>query len=190
MNAMAVRSQVCLKTLLVLLSCLSLLSGCGLMVKKPSDQTPVITRIKPEALNKEERDELLREVGGNYVYGQGLGKTMLNVGSVVLFPPYAAYLLGNTVLEYSGYEPMEISSALPDTGRESWKQMYETVTSAPGRVVAAVAGEEYRNDVIAREKILKFAKQPSSSDDKSQAGSTSSGVKPEFYTPESKFRVP
>lgn len=68
---------------------------------------------------------------------------MLNVGTVVLFPPYALYLLGNAGVAFAGYEPLYVTDALPEPAKKEVLGLYNGVTGVPGRLNALVAGERY-----------------------------------------------
>lgn len=68
---------------------------------------------------------------------------MLNIGTVVVFPPYALYLLGNAGVAFAGYEPLYVTDALPEPARKEVLGFYNGVTGVPGRVNALVAGEPY-----------------------------------------------
>ncbi len=68
---------------------------------------------------------------------------MANVGTVVVFPPYALYLLGNAGLALAGYEPLYVTDALPGEARDAALTVYDGITSVPGRIAAGVAGEEF-----------------------------------------------
>jgi hypothetical protein len=94
----------------------------------------------------EEFSEQLRTSGRKWLYGGGLGRTMVNVGTVVVFPPYVLYLLGNAGLALAGYEPLHMTSLLPDTPRQYVDDAYDATTSVPGRTVSFVAGEEYQSN--------------------------------------------
>lgn len=123
------------------------LIGCAsgpLLRKRAHSTDPVMAELVQNPLPAEDSEELLNEIGKNWVYGPGLGCTAINIGTAIVFPPYAAYVLTNTVLTVSGYEPMYVSSLLPDEDREEFNQVHEEVCSVPGRVNAAVSGEEYR----------------------------------------------
>lgn len=95
------------------------------------------------ARTPEEADEELSKFGRHWFYGPGIGQTMANVGTAVVFPPYALYLLGNAGLTVAGYEPLYITSALPEAPRRYILQAYDGVTSVPGRLTSAVARERY-----------------------------------------------
>jgi len=126
--------------------------GCGVIRKRPEDKPSGLDMVgKP--MTNEQAKEVLGTVGGNFAYGSGLGDAALSVGTVVLFPPYAVYLLGNAVLSVSGYEPVTISSLLPEEDGKQWSATYDKVVSGPGRVVAAMTGHEYRSQEIADERL-------------------------------------
>lgn len=104
-------------------------------------------------MTSEQAKDVLGIVGGNFAYGSGLGDVALNVGTAVVFPPYALYLLGNAVLSVSGYEPVTISSLLPEEDGKQWSETYNTFVSGPGRVVAAMSGHEYRSPEVAEQRL-------------------------------------
>ncbi len=134
------------------------LGGCGILQKqKPNSEDAELKKFAVQASEKplppEKTKEVLSEVGANWWYGQGLGETALNVGTVIVFPPYALVLIGNAALSLSGFEPVSISDALPEKGREAWRTVYNGVTEAPGRVTAAIANEEFRSKETAGERL-------------------------------------
>lgn len=105
---------------------------------------PALARGEEKAPRPDEAGEQLQLAGRNWLYGNGFGKTVINVGTVVLFPPYALYLLGNAGLALAGYETLSISDALPDRERGYVQKAYNGITSVPGRLSAVLANEEYR----------------------------------------------
>jgi len=128
------------------------LSGCGVIREKPANRPDEFDLVgKP--IPPEETGKVLNELGSNFAYGPGVGEAALNVGTTVLFPPYALVLVGNAVLSLSGYEPVGISSFMPEEAGDAWSGAYDQVVSAPGRVVAAVAGKEFRSRDVARAKL-------------------------------------
>lgn len=127
-------------------------SGCGVIKKKPEDQPDEFSAVGKE-MTPEQAKAVLGTVGGNFAYGPGLGDTAVNVGAVIIFPPYLIYILGNTALSLSGYEPVTVSSMLPEEQGRAWSNGYDTLVSGPGRMVAAMAGREYRSRDVAREKL-------------------------------------
>lgn len=94
----------------------------------------------------EEFNERLNQSGKRWLYGKGIGRTMANIGTVILFPPYALYLVGNAGLSLAGYEPLHVTDALPSTPRKYVIQAYDGVTSVPGRVTAFIAGKDFQTD--------------------------------------------
>lgn len=147
-------SSLSLSTFMVrsLFSGILILSACGVIKKKAEPDADTMALVgKP--IPPEKAKEVLSEVGSNFAYGSGLGDTALTVGTVVIFPPYALYLLGNAVLSFSGYEPVTVSSLLPDKEGKEWSSMYDSVVSVPGKVVAAAAGREFRSPAVARARM-------------------------------------
>jgi hypothetical protein len=126
--------------------------GCGVIKKKPEDKPDELSVVGKE-MPPEKAKEVLGEVGSNFAYGPGLGDAAVNLGAVVVFPPYIIYLLGNTALSLSGYEPVTVSSVLPEEQGRAWSDGYDTIVSGPGRMVAAMAGREYRSREVAQEKL-------------------------------------
>jgi len=98
-----------------------------------------------KAPTSEELNETLKREGANWFYGPGIGSTMLNVGAIVIFPPYALYLVFNIGREMAGYEPLYFTDALPPKAKSSVNGAYKEVVSVPGRVNAAVAREKFRD---------------------------------------------
>ncbi len=128
--------------------------GCGLLKEKPISEEPLqISQITKHPLPPEKTEELLGEVGNNWLYGEGAGSTAATVGTVVAFPPYAALVLGNAALDLAGYENVWLSDLLPQEDSENWKKGYQSVVEVPGRVNAEVAGEEFRDQSLAKKKI-------------------------------------
>lgn len=96
---------------------------------------------KPEELGYE-----LREAGEQWFFGYGFGRTMLNVGTIVVFPAYALYLLGNAVLQLCGYDGLYVTNILPSKIREPVMQVYDGVTYAPGKVNSFIFEHEFYNE--------------------------------------------
>ncbi|MBP9837310.1 MAG: hypothetical protein KBC84_01205 [Proteobacteria bacterium] len=90
-------------------------------------------------------DTQLEQVGSNWFYGQGIGKTTLNVGTAIAFPPYLIYLVGNAGLSLAGYQPLSISGILPEDSKNFVDKVYDETTSVPGRITSGVAGVEYKS---------------------------------------------
>lgn len=96
-----------------------------------------------EAPAPEELKVILAEEGEKWFYGPGLGRTMLNVGTIVAFPPFAIYLVGNAGLKYAGYNPLYVTDLLPEEPRQGVLEVYDGVTSVPGRLTSAADGREF-----------------------------------------------
>lgn len=139
-------------------------AGCTLKRRDPGAPDPVALAGKP--VTPEQSQELLGEMGGNWLYGQGVGETAMNVGSVILFPPFALYLVGNAVLGLSGYEPVTVADTLPEEQGEAWRSFYDSVASGPGRLAAAVSGREYRTREVIREDYRKILAVETHGDDR------------------------
>ena len=98
----------------------------------------------------EQFSEQLSNSGHKWFYGGGIGRTIANVGTVVVFPPYALYLLGNAGLALAGYSPLYVSDLLPEQPREYVLGAYDGVTSVPGRLNALIAGESFQEQEVSR----------------------------------------
>lgn len=130
----------------------SLVSACGVVKEKPKSQVDEMSAVgKP--MSPEQAKGVLGEVGSNFAYGPGIGDAAVNLGAVIVFPPYILYLLGNTALSLTGYEPVTVSSLLPEEEGKAWSNGYDTVVSGPGRFVAAAAGREYRSREVGDERL-------------------------------------
>jgi len=141
--------------------------GCGVIKEKPkSDIDGVSAMAQP--MSPDQAKAVLGEVGSNFVYGPGLGDAAVNLGAVIVFPPYLLYLLGNTALSLSGYQPVTVSSLLPQEQGEAWSNGYDTVVSGPGRFVAAAAGREYRSQDVADARLRKVLADETPSEAKAQ----------------------
>lgn len=84
------------------------------------------------------------ELGKHWFYGQGLGTSILNVGTSIAFPPYAIYLIGNAGLDIAGLPTLYATNALPKKPRSFVLKFYDGFTSIPGRFAALIAGEEFQ----------------------------------------------
>ena len=120
---------------------------------KASLETKLLQQSMKEPLSPENTSDLIDEVGSNWLYGQGMGETAATVGTIVVFPPYALWVIGNAALQLSGEEPIEVSKILPEESGKVWRTTYDEITSVPGRTTAAVSGEEYRTQEVARDHI-------------------------------------
>ena len=95
--------------------------------------------VKDQNNNQEKLDQYLN----HWFYGQGLGQSITNIGTVVIFPPYALYLLGNAGMVLAGFQPLYFSSALPEESKEIVLQPYNSLTSVPGRITSIIAGKDF-----------------------------------------------
>ena len=146
---------------------LSALSACGVIKEKPKAQVDEMSAVgKP--MSPEQAKAVLGEVGSNFAYGPGIGDAAVNLGAVILFPPYILYLLGNTALSLTGYQPVTVSSILPEEQGKAWSNGYDTVVSGPGRVVAAASGREYRSREVGDERLRVLLVDGDSSKDRAQ----------------------
>jgi hypothetical protein len=143
----------CLTSLLLIVS-FTTVSGCGLLKKKEPE--PEVQLAMSEPLEPEEAQELLGEIGGNWLYGEGIGSTLLNVGAIVLFPPYGLYLLGNGLISVAGYEPLYVTSALPEEQQKDYNSFYSELVSSPGRLSAFLAEKDYRDKKEIKERLKQF----------------------------------
>jgi hypothetical protein len=128
------------------------ISGCGIIQEAQPERYPERAAIGAE-LEPEQAKEVLQELGSNFAYGPGLGDAAVNLGAVVLFPPFGLYLVGNAVLSLSGYEPITVASLLPAEDGAAWSQTYDEAVSGPGRVVAALSGREYRSREVGTQRM-------------------------------------
>jgi hypothetical protein len=144
--------RICVSLLAVTIGAVSILVGvAGCTLKKKAEPDPVLQAAKGKQLSPEESEELLEQMGSNWLYGQGVGETAMNIGGVLLFPPYAIYLIGNAALSLSGYEPLTVADALPDEEGTTYREAYDSIAAGPGRFAAAVAGREYRTKEVIKE---------------------------------------
>lgn len=116
------------------------LSG-DLITRPPSIGALVRTAEQPDG--QEQLSSAISEAGHSWFFGGGVGQTMLNVGTVAIFPPYALYLLGNAGLALAGYDPIYITDAIPEPAKDKVVDTHRVFTEIPGRVNALVLGEEF-----------------------------------------------
>lgn len=95
----------------------------------------------PVAKNEAEAKRVLNEAGKDVVYGDTLGE----IGASILFLPYGVYKLGQAAAGAAGYK-LDATGALPKEDQQTAKKVGKAIISAPGRAVAAAAGEPYRNE--------------------------------------------
>lgn len=150
LSLLSVRTCELLVTIpLVLL--VSVLSGCGVLKKKEPD--PTLDFMK-QPLTQEQSQQLAGEVGGNFLYGQGFGDLLINVGGILVTPWYALYVLGNGALSVADYEPLYVTNLLPKQTKAGYDTVYTTIASGPGRGAAYIASEPYRTEEIIKERYL------------------------------------
>lgn len=135
-------------------------SACGIIEPQSPEERIPIPGVNSPPLNHDQAEELLDDMGEGWLYGEGLGDTALQVGTVVMFPPYALVLLGNGALSLSGYKPVTVSGLLPEEAGKVWKEGYSGVVSVPGRVTAAAVGAEFRTPERIKADLQKYIVQP------------------------------
>lgn len=108
----------------------------------PSISDLATGKVKPPT--GEELQEGLANAGHNWFFGSGLGVTAANIGTVVVFPPYGLYLIGQAATRMAGYEPYTISDAIPEPIYQPVNVVYEGVTNAPGLMNSWVFGEQFK----------------------------------------------
>lgn len=138
-----------------LLAIFLLITGCGVLTPKEPD--PDLDFIGKH-LTSEQSNNLAKEVAGNFFYGQGFGQAIVNVTTIIFWPPYAIYILGNGVISLSGYEPLLVTNLLPQNIKDSYDTGYDTVTSVPGRITAAIAGQRFRTKSVIKDRQKKLLK--------------------------------
>lgn len=94
----------------------------------------------------EEMNSALNDFFYRWFYGPGLGVSSLNIGTVVLFPPYALYLLGNGAAALAGYEPLSPISYIPGETGDYVRAGYDAITGSPGRLTSGIAGEPFQGE--------------------------------------------
>jgi hypothetical protein len=129
------------------------LSSCGVLEKKPQDPTLDFLQ---RPLTLEESNKLTDEVGGNFLYGQGFGEALVNIGGIVIWPPYAIYVLGNSAISLSGYNRLHVTNLLPEPIKDSYNTGYDFITSGPGRLAASIGEQEYRNQDVIKKRYRKI----------------------------------
>ncbi|MCC6933346.1 MAG: hypothetical protein IT292_08850 [Deltaproteobacteria bacterium] len=148
--------------LLVSLLLLTLMSGCSTAQKDkstaidndlvknasvpPSVSVGSLASGEQKSPTPEEAEKKLEEYSENWFYGYGLGRSILNIGTVVIFPPYAIYLVGNAALQVAGEEPLYVTDALPEKPKDAYMNVYNGVTGIPGMLSSTVAGVPFREE--------------------------------------------
>lgn len=134
--------------------------GAGGVAIDPVSGLPNPIDLATKPLPPEEAKALLGDLAGNWFYGAGVGEAAVSASAIVLFPPYALYLLGNSILSMSGYEPLYVTNALPEEQKRAFDSAYADITSAPGRLNAAIAGKEFRTPERIGEDLKKYTNAP------------------------------
>jgi hypothetical protein len=133
-----------------------LLGGCTPAAQNGDDPTKLAQAAIQNPLPPDKANEMLHEVGENWMYGNGVGETAIAVGSIVAFPPSLIYWLGNAALSVAGYETIGVSRVLPDEEKAQWNGFYDGVSGVPGKVTAAVAGREFITRDHAKDRLEKY----------------------------------
>jgi len=141
-----------LRHLIILIS-LGIIIGCspkrGSLSHYSFDNPPSIPDLatgKTKPPTADELQEGLSEFGHRWFFGPGFGRTAVNVGTAVVFPPYALYLVGQAVTRMAGYEPYTISDAIPEPLHSPSMVVYEGVTDAPGLLNSFLFGEQFQGE--------------------------------------------
>ncbi len=115
----------------------------------PKPMIPSLGEISETASKPNGQEELQSELDAyvnRWFYGPGLGQSTLNIGTVVLFPPYVLYLLGNAGLQLAGYEPVSVLSYVPGEPGDYVRASYDAITGVPGRTTSTIAGEDFQGE--------------------------------------------
>lgn len=156
MNSSKVEVVLVLLRRIVLGACLgSSLIACGVLKEKQKSEIPY-QEIARQKLTPEQSKVLLGEIGNSWLYGDGIGKATATIGSIALFPPYALWVLANSVISLSGYEELSLLEVLPKEEKQEARALYSSVVSSPGRVAAALAGKEYRSKAVIKARMEQF----------------------------------
>ena len=141
-----------------LLILVGLLSSCSVIKKKNTDsaEPQLAGMLTQKPLPPEENQKMMKDVAGNWFYGHNLKNNILQINTIIVFPPYAILALGNVVLNVSGYESIGVGSVLSEENKEKWNSVYDSFTAGPGRFTSAVAGKEFITRDMAGEKIKRY----------------------------------
>ena len=96
----------------------------------------------------------------DWIFGGGLGRTAVNIGTVIVFPPYAIYMFGNAGIALAGYDPLYVTDALPEKARTGVLSAYDEVTSLPGRMNAAVMRQKFCGSAHPQPSAIKNSADP------------------------------
>jgi len=128
-------------------------SSCGVLKKQITAESEMIA-LSSQPMPPEKTKALLKDVSQNWLYGDGVGQSLFNIGAMVAFPPYAVALLGNTIISASGYQPLGVSYLLNKEQKPSWDKLYSDIFSGPGRLISAISGKEYRTPEDVKQRLL------------------------------------
>ena len=92
----------------------------------------------------EQAKEELESGAKNWFFGPGFGSSVSNIALMIVFPPYAIYLLGNAGLQLAGYEPWYVTDELSPEQRSATLNTYNEVMSVPGKFNSLIFDEEFR----------------------------------------------
>ena len=107
-----------------------------------TDKPPSVGEIT-KAVNENKVEGKLADMKDWWLYGPGMGRTILNVGTTIIFPPYALYLITNAGLSVSGYETIKPTEILPEGPKAVVNEAYNDITSVPGRLSAFLSSKDY-----------------------------------------------
>lgn len=111
-----------------------------------TDKPPSIKEIS-RAVEDNNIDEKLNGMKEWWLYGPGMGKTMLNMGTTLIFPPYGLYLLTNAGLSFMGLQPIKPIEAIPDGPKEVIDEAFDDIISVPGRITALANDKQYISEL-------------------------------------------
>ena len=115
-----------------------------LLAEKPAKEIAALIKGEKKPPTPEAYKSQLKTASGNWFYGSGFGRSVLNIGIAVFYPPYAIYLVSNAGLQIAGYDGVYPSDILPGEARETVNSRFNEVVSVPGRFNALVFGEDFR----------------------------------------------
>lgn len=143
--------------LVILLTIFLFFTSCSYLLK-PKTSKVKLSDVKLALSKATEKDyeEIVDTASNSWFYGEGLGEAAVNVGTTVAFPPYAIYLLGNTVLDLAGYEKIGVSTFLSNDSKQKWRKAYSGVVGIPGSLTAVASSKQFVDSEEAEEKIVKI----------------------------------
>jgi hypothetical protein len=127
--------------------------ACGVIRKKEESSFLPIKEILSTPLSPEEHNELLQETSRNIFYGETLGRAAVAAGATIIFPPAAIYWFSNLALDLAGYETIGPASFMPEEAGKEAESLYLAIVSLPGKIVATAAGQNFRDQKSADQKI-------------------------------------